>query len=97
MNARGFQNLADFRFVDFWYSTVPREFRKEILKLCHKDTGLHTGISTSKGKVLRCYFWLNIIRNIQQFANTYDSCQRINKGDNVKKGLLKLVIPEIFT
>ena len=78
---------------------IPPDFREDILKLCHVGISDHTGILKCKDKIYRHYFWPNIVRNTEAFVKSCDSCQRIDKGNEVKKVPMKLVpiISEIFT
>ena len=38
------------------------KYRKEMLKLCHETIGLHLSLSKCKVKLLRYYFWPNIVK-----------------------------------
>ena len=78
---------------------IPKDFREEILKLCHDGISGHTGILKCKDKIFRHYFWPNIVRDTEAFVKSCDSCQRIDKGNEVKRVPMKLVpiISEIFT
>lgn len=48
--------------------------------------------------VISCYFWPNFYKEIQDFIQTCDLCQKVNKNRDKKKAFLKLVpiISEIF-
>ena len=78
---------------------IPCKYREEILKLCHETVGSHMGLNKCKNKLFRYYFWPNIVKNVEDFIKSCDPCQRIDKGNEIKKVPMKLVpiISEIFT
>ncbi|GFW49896.1 hypothetical protein TNCV_1885591 [Trichonephila clavipes] len=77
---------------------VPEELRDPIKSLCHEGTSAHLGITKSKDKLNRYFYWSNCYRNMEQFVKTCDQCQRAGKPNDKKKAPLKLVlvIQEVF-
>ncbi|GFU43119.1 retrovirus-related Pol polyprotein from transposon 412 [Trichonephila clavipes] len=78
---------------------VPEELRDPIKSLCHEGTSAHLGITKSKDKLNRYFYWPNCYRDMEQFVKTCDQCQRAGKPNDKKKAPLKLVpvIQEVFT
>ncbi|GFU94737.1 retrovirus-related Pol polyprotein from transposon 297 [Trichonephila clavipes] len=78
---------------------VPEELRDLIKSLCHEGTSAHLGITKSKDKLNRYFYWPNCYRDMEQFVKTCDQCQRAGKRNDKKKAPLKLVpvIQEVFT
>ncbi|GFS72982.1 retrovirus-related Pol polyprotein from transposon 412 [Trichonephila clavipes] len=78
---------------------VPEELREPIKSLCHEGTSAHLGITKSKDKLNRYFYWPNCYRDMEQFVKTCDQCQRAGKPNDKKKAPLKLVpvIQEVFT
>ncbi|GFX16709.1 retrovirus-related Pol polyprotein from transposon 17.6 [Trichonephila clavipes] len=78
---------------------VPEEVRDPIKSLCHEGTSAHLGITKSKDKLNRYFYWPNCYRDMKQFVKTCDQCQRAGKPNDKKKAPLKLVpvIQEVFT
>lgn len=78
---------------------VPTKLRRRILELCHEGVGGHMGNGKTKDKVLRCYFWPNAIKEIEEYVRACDPCQRVGKDRDAKKAPLKLVpvVSEIFS
>ncbi|GFW67620.1 retrovirus-related Pol polyprotein from transposon 17.6 [Trichonephila clavipes] len=78
---------------------VPEELRDPIKSLCHEGTSAHLGITKSKDKLNRYFYWPNCYRDMEQFLKTCDQCQRAGKPNDKKKAPLKLVpvIQEVFT
>ncbi|GFW47496.1 gypsy retrotransposon integrase-like protein 1 [Trichonephila clavipes] len=78
---------------------VPEELRDPIKSLCHEGTSAHLGITKSKDKLNRYFYWPNCYRDMEQFVKTCDQCQRAGKTNDKKKVPLKLVpvIQEVFT
>ncbi|GFV00748.1 hypothetical protein TNCV_1385671 [Trichonephila clavipes] len=78
---------------------VPEELRDPIKSLCHEGTSAHLGITKSKDKLNRYFYWPNCYRDMEQFVKTCDQCQRAGKPHDKKKAPLKLVpvIQEVFT
>ncbi|GBN66027.1 Retrovirus-related Pol polyprotein from transposon 412, partial [Araneus ventricosus] len=78
---------------------IPEELREKILKLCHNESGTHVGITKTKDRLLRNFFWPNIIKETENYVRCCDPCQRIGHAGEKKKAPLKLVpiISEIFT
>ncbi|GFU48521.1 retrovirus-related Pol polyprotein from transposon 297 [Trichonephila clavipes] len=78
---------------------VPEGSRDPIKSLCHEGTSAHLGITKSKDKLNRYFYWPNCYRDMEQFVKTCDQCQRAGKPNDKKKAPLKLVpvIQEVFT
>ncbi|GFW30629.1 retrovirus-related Pol polyprotein from transposon 297 [Trichonephila clavipes] len=78
---------------------VPEGLRDPIRSLCPEGTSAHLGITKSKDKLNRYFYWPNCYRDMEQFVKTCDQCQRAGKPNDKKKAPLKLVpvIQEVFT
>ncbi|GFU86027.1 retrovirus-related Pol polyprotein from transposon 17.6 [Trichonephila clavipes] len=78
---------------------VKLELRDPIKSLCHEGTSAHLGITKSKDKFNRYFYWPNCYRDMERFVKTCDQCQRAGKPNDKKKAPLKLVpvIQEVFT
>ncbi|GFW64208.1 gypsy retrotransposon integrase-like protein 1 [Trichonephila clavipes] len=78
---------------------VPEGLHDPIKSLCHEGTSAHLGITKSKDKLNRYFYWPNCYRDMEQFVKTCDKCQRAGKPSDKKKAPLKLVpvIQEVFT
>ena len=63
------------------------DLRAEILKLCHSGISCHHGNRRTKDKILKHYFWPNVIRDTKNYVRSCDACQRIENGGEVKKHL----------
>ncbi|GFW29274.1 retrovirus-related Pol polyprotein from transposon 297 [Trichonephila clavipes] len=70
---------------------VSEELRDPIKSLCHEGTSAHLGITKSKDKLNRYFYWQNCYRDMEQFVKTCDQCQRAGKPNDKKKAPLKLV------
>ncbi|GFT56535.1 retrovirus-related Pol polyprotein from transposon 412 [Trichonephila clavipes] len=78
---------------------VPIKFRLDINKLSHDEIGRHLGVTKTKDRILRHFFWPNVYRDGEEFVKTCDSCQRVGKLRDKAKAPLKLVpiISEVFS
>ncbi|GFW43762.1 retrovirus-related Pol polyprotein from transposon 297 [Trichonephila clavipes] len=78
---------------------VPIKFRLDINKLSHDEIGGHLGVTKTKDRILRHFFWPNVYRDVEEFVKTCDSCQRVGKPRDKAKAPLKLVpiILEVFS
>ncbi|GFY32084.1 retrovirus-related Pol polyprotein from transposon 297 [Trichonephila clavipes] len=78
---------------------VPEGLSDPIKSLCHEGTSAHLGITKSKDKLNRYFYWPNCYRDMKQFVKTCNKCQRAGKPNDKKKVPLKLVpvIQEVFT
>ncbi|GFX02159.1 retrovirus-related Pol polyprotein from transposon 412 [Trichonephila clavipes] len=78
---------------------VPMKFRLDINKLSHEEIGGHLGVTKTKDRILRHFFWPNVYRDVEEFFKTCDSCQRVGKPRDKAKAPLKLVtiISEVFS
>ncbi|GFX11620.1 retrovirus-related Pol polyprotein from transposon 412 [Trichonephila clavipes] len=78
---------------------VPIKFRLDINKLSHDEIGGHLGVTKTKDRILRHFFWPNVYREVEEFVKTCDSCQRVGKPRDKAKAPLKLVpiISEVFS
>ncbi|GFU95356.1 retrovirus-related Pol polyprotein from transposon 17.6 [Trichonephila clavipes] len=66
---------------------VPEELRDPIKSLCHEGTSAHLGITKSKDKLNRYFYWPNCYRDMEQFVKTCDQCQRAGKPNDKKEKL----------
>ncbi|GFX17219.1 retrovirus-related Pol polyprotein from transposon 412 [Trichonephila clavipes] len=78
---------------------LPSKFRLEINRLSHDEIGGHLGVTKTKDRVLRYFFWSNIYKDIEEFVKSCDACQRVGKPRDKVKAPLKLVpiIAEVFS
>ncbi|GFX02117.1 retrovirus-related Pol polyprotein from transposon 297 [Trichonephila clavipes] len=76
------------------------KFRLDINKLSHDEIGGHLGVTKTKDRILRpFFFWPNVYRDVEEFIKTCDSCQEVGKPRDKAKAPLKLVtiISEVFS
>ncbi|GFW10973.1 retrovirus-related Pol polyprotein from transposon 17.6 [Trichonephila clavipes] len=64
---------------------VPEGLRDPIKSLCHEGTSAHLGITKSKDKLNRYFYWPNCYRDMEQFVKTCDQCQRAGKPNDKRK------------
>ncbi|GBL85575.1 hypothetical protein AVEN_34723-1 [Araneus ventricosus] len=78
---------------------IPADLRNEILALCHESTYAHLGVTKTKDRLLRHYFWPNCVKDTENYVRSCDPCQRIGKAREKGKAPLKLVpiITEVFS
>lgn len=71
---------------------VPREYREDLLNLCHGNgwSG-HLGIKKSKERLLMEYYWPGCFKDVEEFVRSCDTCQRTGKPGEKWKAPLKLV------
>ncbi|GBN01413.1 Uncharacterized protein K02A2.6, partial [Araneus ventricosus] len=78
---------------------VPAEFRENLKTMIHEGTSAHLGITKTKDRLNRYFFWPNCYKDVENFVRTCDSCQRAGKPGDKKKAPLKIVpiISEVFS
>ncbi|GFU18728.1 retrovirus-related Pol polyprotein from transposon 412 [Trichonephila clavipes] len=64
---------------------VPEGLRDPIKSLCHEGTSAHLGITKSKDKLNRYFYWPNCYRDMEQFVKTCDQCQKAGKPNDKRK------------
>ncbi|GFV25487.1 retrovirus-related Pol polyprotein from transposon 412 [Trichonephila clavipes] len=69
---------------------VPEGLRDPIKSLCHEGTSAHLGITKSKDKLNRYFYWPNCYRDMEQFVKTCDQCQRAGKPNDKKESSTKI-------
>ncbi|GFW28221.1 retrovirus-related Pol polyprotein from transposon 17.6 [Trichonephila clavipes] len=69
---------------------VPEGLRDPIKSLCHEGTSAHLGITKSKDKLNRYFYWPNCYRDMEQFVKTCDQCQKAGKPNDKKKSSTKI-------
>ncbi|GFY14838.1 retrovirus-related Pol polyprotein from transposon 412 [Trichonephila clavipes] len=69
---------------------VPEELRDPIKSLCHEGTSAHLGITKSKDKLNRYFYWPNCYRDMEQFVKTCDQCQKAGKPNDKKESSTKI-------
>ncbi|GFX99150.1 retrovirus-related Pol polyprotein from transposon 17.6 [Trichonephila clavipes] len=69
---------------------VPEGLRDPITSLCHEGTSAHLGITKSKDKLNRYFYWPNCYRDMEQFVKTCDQCQTAGKPNDKKESSTKI-------
>nr|XP_042908923.1 uncharacterized protein LOC122271498 [Parasteatoda tepidariorum] len=64
---------------------IPEKFRSRILKLCHESISGHLGVTKSKHRVARYYFWSKCYKEMEEFVRTCNSCQKAGKPNDKKR------------
>ncbi|GBN80633.1 Retrovirus-related Pol polyprotein from transposon 412 [Araneus ventricosus] len=75
------------------------EFRENIKTMIHEGTSAHLGITKTKDRLNRYFFWPNCYKDVENFVRLCDSCQRAGRPGDKKKATLKIVpiISEVFS
>lgn len=78
---------------------IPKEFRSEMLKLCHEGTSGHLGATKTKDRLSKYFFWTNCYKDAEAFVKSCDLCQKAGKGGDRKKAPMTVVpvITEVFS
>ncbi|GFV13062.1 retrovirus-related Pol polyprotein from transposon 412 [Trichonephila clavipes] len=66
---------------------VPEGLRDPIKSLCHEGTSAHLGITKSKDKLNRYFYWPNCYRDMEEFVNTCDISVRGLGSPMIKRKL----------
>ncbi|GFX64104.1 retrovirus-related Pol polyprotein from transposon 17.6 [Trichonephila clavipes] len=64
---------------------VPEGLRDPIKSLCHEGTSAHLGITKSKDKLNRYFYWPNCYRDMEQFVKTLRSVSEAGKPNDKRK------------
>lgn len=73
---------------------VPRPFRDEILHLAHDDPFAgHLGVNKTYDRILRCFFWPGLKRDVKQYCKTCHVCQVCGKSNESVPSYLLYPIP----
>ncbi|KAF8764472.1 Transposon Ty3-I Gag-Pol polyprotein like [Argiope bruennichi] len=70
---------------------IPKEFRARIMSLIHENTSGHLGVTKTKDKLGRHFFWPKCYKDVEEYVRSCDSCQRAGKPNEKKEAPLKLV------
>ncbi|GFX05440.1 hypothetical protein TNCV_1007621 [Trichonephila clavipes] len=70
---------------------IPEKFRSSILKMGHEGTSGHLGVTKTKSRIARYFYWPQCYKEIEEFVKTCDPCQRAGKANDQKKALMQLV------
>ncbi|GBN66471.1 Retrovirus-related Pol polyprotein from transposon 412, partial [Araneus ventricosus] len=94
-----FRKNKDHFGNEYLQLVIPADLRNEILALCHESTSAHLGVTKTKDRLLRHYFWPNCVKDTENYVRSCDPCQRIGKAREKGKAPLKLVpiLTEIFS
>jgi len=78
---------------------VPLKYRNALMELCHEAMTCHVGVTKTKDKLCKHYFWPGCYKDIEEYVRTCDVCQRVGHPTDARKAPLKLVpvIEEIFS
>ncbi|GFV00395.1 retrovirus-related Pol polyprotein from transposon 412 [Trichonephila clavipes] len=78
---------------------IPEKFRSSILKMGHEGTSGHLGVTKTKSRIARYFYWPQCYKEIEEFVKTCDPCQRAGKANDQKKAPIQLVpvISEVFS
>ncbi|GFT48832.1 retrovirus-related Pol polyprotein from transposon 297 [Trichonephila clavipes] len=55
---------------------IPEKFRSSILKMGHEGTSGHLGVTKTKSRIARYFYWPQCYKEIEEFVKTCDPCQR---------------------
>ncbi|GFU02277.1 retrovirus-related Pol polyprotein from transposon 297 [Trichonephila clavipes] len=55
---------------------IPEKFRSSILKMGHEGTSGHLGVTKTKSRIERYFYWPQCYKEIEEFVKTCDPCQR---------------------
>lgn len=53
---------------------LPLEFKEKIRRMCHEEVVGHLGATKMKDRVIKCYFWSNCYKEIEEFVRTCGLC-----------------------
>ncbi|GFV23956.1 retrovirus-related Pol polyprotein from transposon 297 [Trichonephila clavipes] len=70
---------------------IPEKFRSSILKMGHEGTSGHLGVTKTKSRIARYFYWPQCYKEIEEFVKTCDPCQRAGKANYQKKAPMQLV------
>lgn len=75
------------------------KYRDDVKRLGHDEVVRHLGVTKTKGRILRHFFWPNIYIEIEDYVKSCDLCQRVYKSKDRIEAPLKLVpvISVVFT
>ena len=78
---------------------VPSKYRRKLIKFSHENISCHVGVSKTKDKLFRYYYWPNCYKDVETFVRECDQCQRVGHPNDVKKAEMKLVsiVGEVFS
>ncbi|GFX70392.1 retrovirus-related Pol polyprotein from transposon 412 [Trichonephila clavipes] len=78
---------------------IPEKFRSSILKMGHEGTLGHLGVTKTKSRIARYFYWPQCYKEIEEFVKTCDPCQRAGKANDQKKAPMQLVpvLSEVFS
>ncbi|CAL1291709.1 unnamed protein product [Larinioides sclopetarius] len=78
---------------------IPKKFRARIMSLCHENTSGHLGVTKTKDRLARHFFWPKCYKDVENYVRSCDSCQKAGKPNEKKKAPLRLVpiIQEVFS
>ncbi|GFV39369.1 retrovirus-related Pol polyprotein from transposon 412 [Trichonephila clavipes] len=78
---------------------ISEKFRLSILKMGHEGTSGHLGVTKTKSRIARYFYWPQCYKEIEEFVKTCDPCQRAGKANDQKKAPMQLVpvISEVFS
>ncbi|GFV90597.1 retrovirus-related Pol polyprotein from transposon 297 [Trichonephila clavipes] len=55
---------------------IPEKFRSSILKMGHEGISGHLGVTKTKSRIERYFYWSQYYKEIEEFVKTCDTCQR---------------------
>ena len=58
---------------------IPKPFRRKIMEMAHNKISGHLGIKKTADKVLRCFYWPNLRKDVAHFVNSCELCQVCGK------------------
>jgi hypothetical protein len=73
---------------------IPTELRKEVLQIFHDSPEAgHFGVKKTKRAIRNRVFWPNMMKEIHQYVQTCETCQRNKSENKLPAGLLGTVTP----
>ena len=75
---------------------LPHSVRNSVMEIAHDAYGGHLGVHKTYNKILNCFFWPNMKKDVAQFVRTCHVCQISGKPNQVipKAPLQPILVPE---
>ena len=93
---RQWRNRTDYDVID--QIVLPYCLRSEVLKIAHDVPAAgHLGMTKTKNRILRYFYWPNIYKDITKYVRSCDVCQRIISKTNKAPMCKPAIIEQAFS
>lgn len=91
-----YRQCKDKKGIHYDQLVVPSKYREQIIRLSHGEAwACHLGVKKTKARLLREFYWPRCFKDVEEYVQTCDACQRVGKPHEIQKKTPMKLVPLI--